>query len=50
MRQKFKDLIIKFRDLMLEYGLIALVVHYVIFVLVIVGWVAGVLPGAVRLF
>ncbi|MEX2179751.1 MAG: hypothetical protein WD801_13630 [Gemmatimonadaceae bacterium] len=41
MRKRLKDLIVKFRDLLLEYGVIALVVHYVIFAVVITGfWMA----------
>lgn len=41
MRKRLKDLLIRFRDLVLEYGVIALVVHYVIFALVITGfWMA----------
>lgn len=41
MRKKFQDLLLKFRNLLVEYGVTALVVHYVIFALVIVGfWTA----------
>ena len=40
-RKKFQDLLLKFRNLLVEYGVTALVVHYVIFALVIVGfWTA----------
>ena len=41
MRKKLKDLLVRFRDLVVEYGVIALVVHYVIFAVVITGfWMA----------
>lgn len=40
-RKKLQDLLLKFRNLLVEYGVTALVVHYVIFALVIVGfWTA----------
>jgi len=40
-RKRLKDLVIRFRDVVLEYGAIALVVHYAIFALVITGfWMA----------
>lgn len=45
MRKKLSDLIVKFRDLVLEYGVIAIVVHYVIFALVIVGFWAAIRAG-----
>ena len=41
MRKRLKDLLVKFRDLIVEYGVIALVVHYAIFAIVITGfWMA----------
>ena len=41
MRQKLKDLLVRFRNLVVEYGVIAIIVHYVIFALVIVAfWMA----------
>lgn len=45
MHQKLKDLLTKFRNLIVEYGVIALVVHYVIFVAVIVGFWAAIRSG-----
>jgi hypothetical protein len=36
--QKIRQTFARFRDLILEYGIIALVVHYVIFAVVIVGF------------
>lgn len=45
MRQKITSLLVKFRDLILEYGVIALIVHYVIFALVIVGFWAAMRAG-----
>ena len=45
MRKKLSDLIVKFRDLVLEYGVIALIVHYVIFAAVIVGFWAAMRAG-----
>jgi hypothetical protein len=44
-RQKFSELLVKFRNLMLEYGVIALIVHYVIFAIVIVGFWAAIRSG-----
>jgi hypothetical protein len=44
-RKKLSDLIVKFRDLVVEYGVIAIVVHYVIFALVIVGFWAAMRAG-----
>jgi len=44
-RKKLSDLIVKFRDLVVEYGVIAIVVHYVIFALVIVGFWAAIRAG-----
>lgn len=38
MRKKLKDLLVRFRDLVVEYGVVALVVHYVIFATVITGF------------
>jgi hypothetical protein len=35
----------RFRDLMVEYGVIALIVHYVIFAIVIVGFYAAIRAG-----
>ena len=41
MVQKIRQSFARFRDLILEYGIIALIVHYVIFAIVIVGfWLA----------
>jgi len=37
-RQRLKDLLLRFRHLVLEYGAIALIVHYLIFAVVIVGF------------
>lgn len=45
MRKKLTDLVTRFRDLLLEYGVIALIVHYVIFALVIVGFWAAIRAG-----
>lgn len=45
MRQRLKDLFARFRHLLLEYGAIALVVHYVIFAIVIVSFWAGIRMG-----
>lgn len=45
MRKKLSDLIVRFRDLVLEYGVIALIVHYVIFGAVIVGFWAAMRAG-----
>lgn len=45
MRKKLSDLIIRFRDLVLEYGVIALIVHYIIFGAVIVGFWAAIRAG-----
>jgi hypothetical protein len=44
-RKKFSELFARFRDLMLEYGVIALIVHYVIFALVIVAFWAAIRAG-----
>jgi hypothetical protein len=44
-RKKLSDLLARFRDLVLEYGVIALIVHYVIFALVIVGFWAAMRAG-----
>jgi len=44
-RKKLTDLVTRFRDLLLEYGVIALIVHYVIFALVIVGFWAAIRAG-----
>jgi hypothetical protein len=44
-RKKLNDLIIRFRNLFVEYGVIAIVVHYVIFALVIVGFWAAIRAG-----
>lgn len=38
MREAFKKSLEKFRNLMVEYGVIALVIHYVIFAIVITGF------------
>lgn len=45
MRKKFSDLFVKFRDLVVQYGAIAIVVHYVIFALVIAGFWAAMSSG-----
>ena len=45
MREKLRQSLARFRDLVLEYGLIALVVHYVIFAIVIVGFWAAIRNG-----
>ena len=45
MRDKLKQTLTRFRDLILEYGVIALVVHYVIFAIVIVGFWAAIRAG-----
>ena len=45
MRKKLSDLLARFRDLMVEYGVIALIVHYVIFAIVIVGFWAAIRAG-----
>jgi hypothetical protein len=44
-RKKLSDLLVRFRDLVVEYGVIALIVHYAIFVLVIVGFWAAMRAG-----
>jgi hypothetical protein len=44
-RKKFNDLVIRFRNLFVEYGVIAIVVHYVIFAIVIVGFWAAIRAG-----
>ena len=45
MRKKLNDLLARSRNLFVEYGVIAIVVHYVIFVLVIVGFWAAMRAG-----
>ena len=45
MRKKLSDLLLRFRNLVVEYGVIALIVHYVIFGLVIVGFWAAMRAG-----
>lgn len=45
MRKNLSELLRKFRNLLVEYGVTALVVHYVIFVLVIVGFWAAIRMG-----
>ena len=45
MRKKFNYLVIRFRDLFVEYGVIAIAVHYVIFALVIVAFWAAIRAG-----
>lgn len=45
MRKNLSELLRKFRDLLVEYGVTALVVHYVIFALVIVGFWAAIRLG-----
>jgi len=44
-RKKFNDLVIRFRNLFVEYGVIAIAVHYVIFALVIVAFWAAIRAG-----
>jgi hypothetical protein len=44
-REKLKQSLARFRDLFLEYGIIALIVHYVIFAIVIVGFWAAIRAG-----
>jgi hypothetical protein len=44
-RKKISDLFARFRDLMLQYGVIALIVHYIIFAIVIVGFWAAIRAG-----
>jgi hypothetical protein len=44
-REKLKQTLARFRDLILEYGIIALIVHYVIFAIVIVGFWAAIRSG-----
>ena len=45
MRKRVSELLQKFKHLLVEYGVTALVVHYVIFVLVIVGFWAAIRLG-----
>lgn len=45
MRKRLSDLLDRFKVLVLEYGVTALVVHYVIFALVIVGFWAAIRLG-----
>ncbi|MGH7679121.1 MAG: hypothetical protein ACRENU_11685 [Gemmatimonadaceae bacterium] len=45
MRKKLSDLLLRFRNLVVEYGVIAIVVHYIIFGLVIVGFWAAMRTG-----
>ncbi len=45
MRKKLNDLVVRFRNLFVEYGVIAVVVHYVIFAAVIVGFWAAIRAG-----
>jgi hypothetical protein len=44
-REKLRQSLARFRDLILEYGIIALIVHYVIFAIVIVGFWAAIRAG-----
>jgi hypothetical protein len=44
-RQRLKNLLLKFRHLVVEYGAIALIVHYVIFAIVIVSFWAAIRLG-----
>jgi hypothetical protein len=44
-RKKINDLLLRFRTLFVEYGVIAIAVHYVIFALVIVGFWAAIRAG-----
>ena len=45
MRKKLNDLVVRFRNLFVEYGVIAIAVHYVIFALVIVAFWAAIRAG-----
>lgn len=45
MREKLRQSLARFRDLILEYGIIALIVHYVIFAIVIVGFYFAIRSG-----
>ncbi len=45
MRKKFRDLLARFQTLVVEYGIIAIIVHYVIFAIVIVGFWAAIRSG-----
>ena len=45
MRKKLSDLLLRFRNLVVEYGVIAIVVHYIIFGLAIVGFWAAMRTG-----
>ena len=44
-QKKFSELLARFKNLIVEYGVIALVVHYVIFAVVIVGFWAAIRAG-----
>jgi len=44
-RKSLTDLIVRFRGLVLEYGVIAIIVHYVIFAIVIVAFWAAMRAG-----
>src|SRR5690606_38146239 len=44
-RKKLADILARFRALVVEYGIIALVVHYVIFAIVIVAFWAAINAG-----
>jgi len=44
-RKKLNDLVVRFRNLFVEYGVIAIAVHYVIFALVIVAFWAAIRAG-----
>ena len=44
-RKKFSELVDRFKTLIVEYGLIALIVHYVIFAVVIIGFWAAIRAG-----
>lgn len=43
--QRLQDLLVRFRHLVVEYGAIALIVHYVIFAIVITGFWAAIRMG-----
>ena len=45
MREKLRQSLARFRDLILEYGIIALVVHYVIFAIAIGGFYLAIRSG-----
>jgi Flp pilus assembly pilin Flp len=44
-RKKLKDLLVRFRDLIVEYGVIAVIVNYAILAVVIVGFWSAIRLG-----